>query len=143
MTLPQTIARTFAGVTERISAARRIVRATVCAGLIASAGDALAQQPPQYTFNAETLFRGCKILAEGGTADVALQMACAGFLFGLASVTPHLSPPEWRSCPPEGSNVSQLAQVLVKYVETHPERAREDLRGLTLVAFHDTWPCSN
>jgi Rap1a immunity proteins len=137
------MARTFGRLIDLTSAPRRIVRATVCAALIASASEAAAQQPTQHTINADAIFRGCKILAEGGTADVVLQSAGAGFLFGLASLPQDLSPPEWRSCPPSGSNPSQFAQALVKYIEAHPERIREDFRGLTLAAFHDTWPCSN
>jgi Rap1a immunity proteins len=139
----QTMARTFGRLIDLTSAPRRIVRATVCAALIASASEAAAQQPTQHTINADAIFRGCKILAEGGTADVVLQSAGAGFLFGLASLPQDLSPPEWRSCPPSGSNPSQFAQALVKYIEAHQERIREDFRGLTLAAFHDTWPCSN
>jgi hypothetical protein len=47
---------------------------------------------------------------------------------GLASVGRQLSLPEWQSCAPATSEARQLAQVVVNYIEAHPERMREDFR---------------
>jgi hypothetical protein len=146
MTLIHTIARAFAQLITLTSAPRRIVRAAVWAALIASASEAAAQQPTQDITSTEAVLLGCKALAEGRTANAQLQSAgnfCAGFVIGLASVGQYLSPPELRSCAPPASTAPQLALVLVKFIEAHPERMREDFRRLTLAAFHDTWPCSN
>jgi Rap1a immunity proteins len=142
MTLIQNVARAFARLINVTSAPHRIVRVIVSAALIASVIEAAAQQPAQDV----ATFRGCKALAEGGTADAQLQgagMFCAGFAFGLASVAQYLSPPGLRSCAPATFTASQLASIIVKYAEAHPERMHEDFRQLTLEAFHDAWPCNN
>jgi len=140
-----TIARGFAQLIKIISPPRLIVRVVVSAALIASASQAAAQHPAQDFSRADAVFRGCKALSEGGTSDVQLQSAgmfCAGFVFGLASVGRYL-PPELRSCAPAASTASQLALVIVKYIEAHSERMGKDFRQLTLEAFHDAWPCNN
>ena len=121
-------------------------RMIIMAVLVASVSEAAAQQPSQDFSRGNDLFRGCKVLSEGGTADAQLQSAgmfCAGFAFGLASVGRYLSVPGLRSCAPATLTASQLASAIVKYVEANPERMREDARQVTLEAFHDAWPCSD
>jgi hypothetical protein len=128
------------------SVPRGIVRVIIMAVLVSSVSEAAAQQPSQDFSRGNDLFRGCKVLSEGGTADAQLQSAgmfCAGFAFGLASVGRYLSVPGLRSCAPATLTAPQLASVIVKYVEAHPERMSEDARQATLEAFHDAWPCSN
>jgi hypothetical protein len=128
------------------SVPRRIVRVIIMAALVVSVSEAAAQQPSQDFSRGNDLFRGCKVLSEGGTADAQLQSAgmfCAGFAFGLASVGRYLSVPGLRSCVPATLTASQLASVIVKYVEAQPERMREDARQVTLEAFHDAWPCTD
>src|SRR5262245_17285156 len=140
----QTIARAFALLTT-LAGAPRLVRALIWAALIVSASEAAAQAPALDT-SANAIFRGCKALVEGQTRNAqlyALGNYCGGIVIGLASVGQHLSPPEWQSCAPATSEARQLAQVVVNYIETHPERMREDFRRLTLEAFHDAWPCKS
>ena len=138
----QTSDRAF-GLLITVTGAPRLVRAFIWAALIVSASEAAAQLPTGDT-SANAIFRGCKALVEGQTRDAqlyALGNFCGGIVVGLASVGQHLSLPEWESCAPATSEARQLAQVVVKYIETHPERMREDFRTLTLEAFHDAWPC--
>jgi len=143
--LTQSIARAVA---LRIALARapRLARAFILAALIVSASEAAAQQLPAGDVSANAIFRGCKALVEGQTANAqlfALGNLCAGIVIGLASVGEQLSRQEWQSCPPATSDARQLARVVVDYIEAHPERMREDFRGLTLQAFHDAWPCKS
>ena len=129
-----------------IQTPRVLARLIITAVLVASVSEGAAQQPSQDFTGGNNLFRGCKVLSEGGTADAQLQSAgmfCAGFAFGLASVGRYLSVPGLRSCAPATLTASQLASAIVKYAEAQPERMREDARQVTLEAFHDAWPCSN
>jgi hypothetical protein len=142
--LMQTSARAF-GLLITVTGAPRLVRAFTWAALTVSASEAAAQLPTGDT-SANAIFRGCKALVEGQTRDAqlyALGNFCGGIVVGLASVGQHLSLPEWQSCVPATSEARQLAQVVVNYIETHPERMREDFRRLTLEAFHDAWPCKS
>src|SRR5262249_33268042 len=75
----------------------------------------------------------CPLLALGtglfnGDCVAALVADVAAVVVGLASVGQQLSLPEWQSCAPATSEARQLAQVVVNYIETHPERMREDFR---------------
>ena len=142
--LMQTIARAFS-LLITLTGAPRLVRAFIWAALVVSASEAAAQ-PPTGDTSVNAIFRGCKALVEGQTRDAqlyALGNFCGGIVIGLASVGQHLSPPDWRSCAPATSEARQLAQVVVSYIETHPERMREEFRRVTLEAFHDAWPCKS
>ena len=142
--LMQTSDRAF-GLLITVSGAPRLVRAFIWAALIVSASEAAAQ-PPTGDTSVNAIFRGCKAIVEGQTRDAqlyALGNFCGGIVVGLASVGQQLSLPEWQSCAPATSEARQLAQVVVNYIETHPERMREDFRRLTLEAFHDAWPCKS
>jgi len=123
----------------------RQMRGVVLTALLLAASSTTAQQPPEQT-GAEPIFRGCKALVEGQTTNqelFALGNLCAGMVIGLASVGQYLSPPEWRFCSPANSNAAQLAQVVIKYREAHPEQTPPDLRKIILEAFHDAWPCKS
>ena len=140
----QTIACSFAQLII-ITGAPRLMRVVIWAALIVSASEAAAQLPAGDT-SANAIFRGCKAFVEGRAADAQLYGLgnfCAGIVIGLASVGQDLSRPEWQSCAPGTTNAQQLARVVVDFIEAHPERMRDDFRGLTLEAFHDAWPCKS
>lgn len=103
------------------------------------AGTAAAQSPDGW-------FLGCKAFAEGraNTQPQLYGMAhfCSGVVHGLVAVGP-LLPAGLQFCPPEASSPSELARVVVKYVEAQPQRMHEDFRQLTLEAFHNAWPCKS
>ena len=140
----QTIACPFAQLIV-ITGAPRLMRVVIWAALIVSASEAAAQLPAGDT-SANAIIRGCKAFVEGRAADAQLYGLgnyCAGIVIGLASVGQDLSRPEWQSCAPGTTNAHQLARVVVDFIEAHPERMRDDFRGLTLEAFHDAWPCKS
>ena len=113
--------------------------AFVGAAFLALGGTATAQSPDGW-------FLGCKAFAEGrpNTQPQLYGMAhfCSGVVHGLMAVGP-LLPAGLKFCPPEASSPSQLARVVVKYVEAQPQRMQGDFRQLTLEAFHDAWPCKS
>ena len=106
---------------------------------LALAATAAAQSPDGW-------FLGCKAFAEGrpNTQPQLYGMAhfCSGVVHGLVAVGP-LLPANLQFCPPQASSPSQLARVVVQYVEAEPERMHQDFRQLTLEAFHDAWPCKS
>jgi hypothetical protein len=113
------------------------VPAFVGAAFLALGGTAGGQSP-------EGWFLGCKAFAEGrpNAQPQLYGMAhyCSGVVHGLVAVGP-LLPANLKFCPPQASNPSQLARVVVQYIEAEPQRMHEDFRQLTLEAFHDAWPC--
>ena len=115
----------------------RCVPAFVVASFLALGSTAAAQSP-------EGWFLGCKAFAEGRANTqpqlYGMQSYCSGVVHGLVAVGP-LLPANLQFCPPEASSPSQLARVVVQYVEAEPQRMHEDFRQLTLEAFHDPWPC--
>lgn len=118
-------------------------RAVLCVALLAWPVPAMAQAPTAG-ISGNTIFAGCKALVEdrAPTPEIfSLGNLCAGIVIGLGAVGQFLSPPEWRFCAPEVSNSKQLAQVVVKYIDAHPEQQHDDFRKLMLAAFHEEWPC--
>jgi hypothetical protein len=113
--------------------------------VIVSASEAAAQLPTGDTSANGHISRlqGTCGRPGGQRAIVQPGKLFAGIVIGLASVGQYLSPPEWQSCAPATSDVRQLARIIVNYIEAHPERLHEDLRWLTLEAFHDAWPCKS
>ncbi len=117
----------------------------ICATLIAFASQADAQ-PTTADTSANAVYSGCKAFAQGQpTTNAQLAMLgnfCSGVLHGLAGVSQYVTPPEWHSCTPPNSDAAQLARVVIRFLDEHPERMHEDFRRLALEAFHQAWPCN-
>src|SRR6202043_1588115 len=115
----------------------RGVPAFVLASFLALRSTAAAQSPDGGVL-------GCKAFAEGraNTQPQLYGMQSHGVVHGVVAVGP-LLPANLQFCPPEASSASQLARVVVQYVEAQPERMHEDFRQLTLEAFHEAWPCKS
>ena len=65
---------------------------------------------------------------------------CAGIVGTLFQVGPVLRE-DLAFCPPEGTNIFQGTRVVIKYIETHPERRHEDIEVLAANALRAEWPC--
>jgi hypothetical protein len=105
-----------------------------------------AAQKATFDLTGNAIFPGCKSVAESpGRAqtldELAMANFCIGALSALVGLSPYLSGPKWNSCAPRNLDPQQLARVVVKFLEAHPERMHEDFRGLALEAIHDAWPC--
>ncbi len=111
-------------------------RALILTALLASMGGAAAQQ----TSNANTYYAECKEFGEQQLDASKGGYFCSGLVHGLAGVGKYLSP-EYRSCVPINVTAAQLARVVVKFIDEHPEGTNLDFRVLTLAAFHHEWPC--
>ena len=88
-------------------------------------------------------------------ADVTTLMGavhCLGFVNGLiilnrfyeAQIKPEGKRTQLRLlfCLPSGMPTIQAIRVIVRYLETHPERLHEDGSWLTILALNNAFPCS-
>ena len=73
-------------------------------------------------------------------ADTALAGICAGTVAAALHYSTLLEAP-YKSCPPKGTTNGQAIEVVVRYLEAHPEVRDQDFRMLTLSALRTTWPC--
>jgi hypothetical protein len=71
------------------------------------------------------------------------SVVCAGLL--LLALT--LSGPLFELipvfCPPKGSTGGQAVRVVIKYIDSRPERLHEDFLDLAAEALRTAWPCRN
>jgi hypothetical protein len=73
-------------------------------------------------------------------ADTALAGICAGTVAAALRYSTLLEAP-YKSCPPKGVTNGQAIEVVVRYLDAHPEVWDQDFRMLTLSALRITWPC--
>src|SRR5215471_9119309 len=115
------------------------------AAFVVSAAGADRSQQMDVDISANTIYSGCKAFAQGlPVADkqtIVLGNYCSGVLHGLSGVSRYMTAPEWQACIPPDLPSSQLARVVVKYLDEHPQRTNEDFRRLAMEAFHEAWPC--
>ena len=72
--------------------------------------------------------------------DVIKAAHCGGMLYALISSAPLLEQPA-KFCPPTGIRVSQVAQTVVRYIESVPQRQNEPFIALALEGMRHAWPC--
>jgi hypothetical protein len=79
------------------------------------------------------------------SADPFRQGQCVGIIEGLAVTASDLDPKLFvvsRSCAPNDGTLSQMATVVVHWLDQHPAEWHRDFRSLALLALHDAWPCN-
>lgn len=82
----------------------------------------------------------CKTLVESKTPAV-WEGQCGGVIDALLWVGASL-PEGGRFCPPKGIPPAQADRVVVRWLETHPEKLHLNFKGLALQALMEAWPCS-
>jgi len=87
-----------------------------------------------------TFLRPCRDWVEQRGPETFVSGLCAGIVGTLFQVGPVLRA-ELAFCPPEGTNIFQATRVVIKYIETHPERRSEDIEVLAANALRAAWPC--
>jgi hypothetical protein len=117
---------------------RQTVHPMVFAALTVLASNAAAQTNKGTDNSASAMYFGCKAFVED--QPTAEANFCSGVVHALGFVG-RLLPPQLQACVPPDSTARQLAWVVVKYMDAHPQRMHEDFKLLTLEAFHDAWPC--
>jgi hypothetical protein len=73
--------------------------------------------------------------------DPIMQGQCVGILEGITFFAANAPFEEIRFCIPPSVTSLQSVTVVVKWLEQHPGRWKEDFRMLASYALHDTWPC--
>ena len=68
---------------------------------------------------------------------------CVGMLQTLTYIQPLLDPKYGKAgyCLPQGLASEQEVQIVVTYLQSHPERRQEEGRTLALDALHQAFPC--
>jgi hypothetical protein len=97
--------------------------------------------------SANYLLEGCRILASGTTPsqmfDTQMFRAtmCMGKLQALVFFASSVDAPN-RACPPKGMPSSQVAKVVVAYLDQNPARLHQAFLGLAYEAVAIAWPCA-
>jgi Rap1a immunity proteins len=70
------------------------------------------------------------------TTERALEEICAGYLTGALDVFP-----ERTFCPPKGTTLSQIKDVVVIFLRDHPETRHQRAPDLVAAAIKAAFPC--
>jgi hypothetical protein len=95
------------------------------------------------------LLRKCKAAIEDLTEDQRIADAgqCTGYVHGIEEMLRFIEIryglTDSLFCVPKGVNLGQMARVVVKYLEDHPERLHETDINLVVDAFKLAFPCKN
>lgn len=121
-----------------------IAGAVALVGMLAS-GVALAT-------DGNDLLKSCKALLAATAKDPQpmnvgdfAQGTCMGVIEGVRTTMMVLNgnlDPELRTClPPKGITNEQAIRIVVKYLEDNPAKLNEDRGVLTVIAYHQAYPC--
>ncbi|WP_448952998.1 Rap1a/Tai family immunity protein [Labrys neptuniae] len=90
------------------------------------------------------LYQGCKALADRSSGDAFDKGLCAGIITGVSEAVLYKNIPEQlKLCAPEGVTGSQMAHVVLKWLDAHPEKLNMPLSTLVWLALNEAWPCTN
>ena len=120
----------------------RNIGAIAVAVLIALCGTASSQTAD---FSASGTLPYCLTelhLMEGAGNNSTEEAFQAGYCKGLVRGLHVLSQAFKVMCPPEGVRQGQSIQVIVGYINAHPERMQARFELLAMDAFREEWPCS-
>lgn len=122
--------------------ARRILCAVLATAVaIAFVQPTSAQERPAggYQATGNLLLKICR----GGNAGQ--EGYCLGYVTGISdgiTTLQMLNPPHWTPiCKPDRVTDRQLRDVVVQYLDDHPEERHEPISLLTVVAMRAAWPC--
>ena len=71
------------------------------------------------------------------------QGVCLGFAIAVAGIVANEPVAGWRACVPRGVNGRQLVDIMVKFLDDHPEGLHANAVTLVATAFATAFPCSN
>jgi hypothetical protein len=100
----------------------------------------------RYIYSANNTLAYCKAFADSEVhtdRDVANSYYCAGMTSMLMYMAPYTQEND-KACIsiPVGASSVQVAKVIVRYGEVHPDRLHLALEALAIEALHSAWPCS-
>jgi hypothetical protein len=114
--------------------------------VFALAAPALAAESDDPTttgkFTGNVMLPHCKELVQDDTATTPMSGLCAGMITTLFWSQKALGEP-LKFCAPRGITRGQSRQVVLRYLESHPERLHLDIRQLAVDAMREAWPCKS
>jgi hypothetical protein len=130
-------------VTSEVTVKLRLFLAGAVLGL-ALCGTAKAQ-----ALTGSQLQEACKAVTDDNTPPIRLG-TCLGFVRGVVDTQAmwevvaqvDKSYPKVHSCVPKEVEMKQTVQVVLKFLDDHPERLHEPAVILVLEALHNAFPCS-
>jgi hypothetical protein len=75
--------------------------------------------------------------------DQLQDQACFGFLDAVASIVTREPVAGWRACFPGGVTHGQLRDIILKFLDNHPEKLHLAAASLAAHAFAEAFPCPN
>lgn len=103
-------------------------------GLFCSAANG-SPQATSHAYSADFYVSGCKDFVAGRSNFF------SGRCVGAVEVLDALNLDTKLFCPPEATSNLQRVQIVIAYIEAHPQRKDEDFRLLANEAMAKTWPC--
>src|ERR1700676_467796 len=85
----------------------------------------------------------CELLVQDSFRDQGEARSagsCEGMIETAMLFSPNL-PADVRACPPAQGSVLQSAKVLLRYLNSNPDRVKEPGVTVAMQAFRDAWPC--
>jgi hypothetical protein len=95
-------------------------------------------------YSANYYIEACRIVGsdrQPRDSEVFGTALCIGALEAFSWVAEGLRAENLRSCRPASATLSQMAKVVVAYLNENPARLHEPFAGLALEAFGRAWPC--
>jgi hypothetical protein len=84
------------------------------------------------------MYQGCRLLSQHELPKTITDALNTGFCAGLITA---INDSHSLVCPPEGTNATQSAAVLMRFMDEHPEIRHEDVYVITVMALRNAWPC--
>jgi hypothetical protein len=82
----------------------------------------------------------------GGTVDtVTSSIYCMGYVTGtleMAAYSSVINKTPWMFCLPDGMEFFQAIRIIVRYLQTHPERLHGPGAALVTEAMYEAFPCA-
>ena len=97
----------------------------------------------ESSLSGKDLRQHCEAVLQGHAPQSFEAGVCVGTLQTLRYIQPLLDPKYGKAdyCLPPGLPSEQEAQVVVTYLQSHPERLQEEGRTVALDALHQAFPC--
>jgi len=115
----------------------RQIALTVLLALLSSTARADPPAAVKRAYTAEFYLPGCKDFIAGQSNFL------GGRCVGAVEVLDALSQDTKAFCAPEAANNLERVRIIVAYIDTRPERKKEDFRLLANEAMAKAWPCKN
>ena len=116
-----------------------LVFALTAPALAAESDDATTTR----NFSGNEMLPHCRALVDDNSATTPGSGFCAGVITTLFWSQPIFSEQHKFCAPKGGVTRGQTRQVVLHYLESHPERLHLSIRLLALEAMREAWPCKS